>query len=140
MSFGYSIGDFIAGANLTYQVIHALSSSRGACIEYQEAINELGCMQQAFLQVGHLKQSHSICPATTNAVSYLVISSMEIIGKFLERTKFYQRRLSENHSGRAGSWQKIGWTLFKKNELVQLKDTLHMKLHAVSVLLSTSQA
>ena len=140
MSFGYSVGDFISGANLTYQVIHALSSSTGTCIEYQEAINELGCMQQTFLQVGHLKQSQSLCPATINAVSHLVISSVEIIGKFLERTKLYQRRLSDNRGGMAGSWQKVGWTLFKKDELMRLRDTLHVRLNAVNVLLSTAQA
>ena len=140
MSFGYSIGDLMAGANLTYRVIHALTSSTGASDEYQEAINELGCMQQTFLQVGHLKRSHAVCQATINAVSHLVISSIETIGKFLEKIKLYQRRLSENYGGMAGSWQKVGWTLFKKEELMRLRDTLHVRLNAVNVLLSAARA
>jgi hypothetical protein len=45
MSFGYGIGDFIAGANLSYRLIRALSESQGASMEYQEAIAEISSLQ-----------------------------------------------------------------------------------------------
>jgi hypothetical protein len=80
MSFGYSIGDFFAGANLSYQLIKALSGTRGACIEYQEAIAELGCLQQTFLQVGRMTTNPNLSPATINAASHIVLSSMSLIG------------------------------------------------------------
>ncbi|KFY85218.1 hypothetical protein V500_08610 [Pseudogymnoascus sp. VKM F-4518 (FW-2643)] len=84
MSFGYSIGDFIAGANLSYRLLQALSSSQGPSQEYQEALIEIGAIHQAFLQ-------------------------------------------------------KMGWVLFKKDELRALKDALHLNLNSISVLLATAQ-
>jgi hypothetical protein len=37
------------------------------------------------------------------------------------------------------SWQKVGWALFKKEELKDLKDRLHVKLSSISVLLQTAK-
>ncbi|KFZ17800.1 hypothetical protein V502_04399 [Pseudogymnoascus sp. VKM F-4520 (FW-2644)] len=84
MSFGYTIGDFIAGANLSYRLLQALPSSQGPSQEYQEALIEIGAIHQAFLQ-------------------------------------------------------KMGWVLFKKDELRALKDALHLNLNSISVLLATAQ-
>ena len=138
MSFGYSVGDFIAGANLSYQLIKALSGTQGSCIEYQEAIIELGCIQQAFFQVGQMYSNPNLNSATLNAASHIVCSSIELIGGFLERTKEYRRALSGSNSENAmsRSWQKIGWTLFKREELRTLKDALSLRLSSISVLLA----
>ena len=57
MSFGYSVGDFIAGANLTYRLIRAFSETQGASHEYEEAIGELASLQQTFLQIGQAQPS-----------------------------------------------------------------------------------
>jgi hypothetical protein len=87
MSFGYSLGDFIAAANLSYQLIRVLSETKGACLEYQEAMMELGAMQQAFLQVSQMKHSDLLPRATTNSASHIVMSAIDIIADFLERSK-----------------------------------------------------
>lgn len=116
MSFGYSVGDFIAGANLTYQLIRVLSETNSACLACQEAMMELGAMQQAFLQVSQLKYSDMLSMATTNSASYIVMSAMDIITNFLERTKQYRKKLrnSDSATGIGGSWCKIGLLLFKE--------------------------
>lgn len=141
MSFGYSIGDFIAGANLSYQLIRALSGSQGASVEYQDALIELGCLQQTFLQVGRMTSNPNLTPATINAASHIVLSSIGLIGDFLEKTKRYRERLCGNNSANtlSDSWQKMGWVLFKKEELKTLKDTLHVKLSNISLLLATAK-
>jgi hypothetical protein len=141
MSFGYSIGDFFAGANLSYRLIKALSSTRGASIEYQEAIAELGCLQQTFLQVGRMTTHPNLSPATINAASHIVLSSMSLIGDFFERTKTYRERMCANgpRYGVSDSWQKMGWVLFKKEELIALTQALHVKLSNISLLLSTAK-
>ena len=141
MSFGYSVGDFIAGANLTYRLISALSETQGASMEYQEAIHELGSIQQTFFQVGQMKASSMLSQATINVASHIVISSLELIGNFLERTKKYRQRFCSN-SGTglvADSWRKMGWALFKREELESLRESLHRKLTAIGVLFSTAQ-
>ena len=80
-----------------------------------------------------------MCPATLNAISHFIIPSVEIIGKFLRRTKRYQRQLSESRYKTAVSWQKIGWTLFKKDELTRLRDTLRLRLNSIHLLLFVAQ-
>ena len=141
MSFGYSVGDFIAGANLTYRLISALSETQGASIEYQAAIHELGSIQQTFFQVGQMKASNILRQDTINAVSHIVISSLELIGSFLERTKKYRQRFCSNSGSGlvTDSWRKVGWALFKREELESLRKSLHRKLTAIGVLLSTAQ-
>lgn len=141
MSFGYSIGDFIAGANLSYRLLQALSSSRGPSQEYQEALIEIGAIHQAFLQVGRMTSNPTLSHATINAASCIVLSSMGIMDDFLEKTKGYRERLCGRASGNtvSDSWQKMGWVLFKKDELRALKDALHLNLNSISVLLATAQ-
>lgn len=141
MSFGFSPNDCFAGANLTYRLIRALSETRGASLEYQQAIEELGSIQQTFLQVSQMRASNVLSQATINAASHIVLSSMELIGVFLERTQKYKRKLCGHEgrsSGLATSWHKMGWALFKTEELKALRDALHLKLSAISVLLSSS--
>jgi hypothetical protein len=141
MSFGYSVGDFIAGANLSYQLIRALSETRGACIEYQEAILELGSIQQTFLQVGQMRPNHTLDRATINAAAHIVLSSLTLVGAFLKKTEKYRERLSGAGLGNtmSDSWQKMGWVLFQREELKSLKDALHLRLTNIGVLLSTAQ-
>ena len=133
MSFGYGIGDFIAGANLAHQLIRVMTETRGACAEYQEAMTELCAIQQAFIHVSQVGRSNVLAQATLNSASYIVMSSMDIIAKFLERTKHYQAKLSKSaSSGVSGSWSKVGWALFKEEELRALRDSLHCRLVAIN--------
>ena len=57
MSFGYSVGDVLAGANLSYRLLRVMMDSKGASGEYRDAILELGAMQQAFMQVSQMKRN-----------------------------------------------------------------------------------
>ncbi|CAM1504622.1 Fc.00g022130.m01.CDS01 [Cosmosporella sp. VM-42] len=139
MSFGYSVGDVIAGANLTYRLLRAMADTKGASVEYLEAMTELSGMQQAFLQLSQIKSHGMLPPATINAASHIVLSSMEIIAKFLERTREYQQQLSDPRStGFQNSWYKVGWTLYKSHELRTLRDSLHTRLTSLHVLLSAA--
>lgn len=141
MSFGFSAGDFIAGANLAYRLIRALSETQGATMEYQGVIQELGCVQQTFLHVGQMGSCNLFSEATINAMSFIVDSSKEIMVRFLEKTEKYRRSLSGNSmrsSLATDSWRKIGWSLFKKQELIDLRETLQTRLAAINVLVSTA--
>lgn len=140
MSFGFSAGDFVAGANLAYRLIRALSETQGATMEYQEAIQELGCIQQTFLHVGQMRASNLFCQATLNAISYIVHSSKKIMTRFLEKTEKYRQNLTGSGASSlvTSSWRKIGWSLYKKQELVDLKMSLRTRLMAISVLVATA--
>ncbi|KAM0354939.1 hypothetical protein ACHAPU_000779 [Fusarium lateritium] len=139
MSFGYSVGDVIAGANLTYRLIRIMSDTKGASEEYLEAMSELSAMQQAFLQISDIRSHKMVPAATVNAASFIVLSSMDVIPKFLERAKSYQRRLEDPRASTfQSSWYKVGWTLFKSHELHALRDDLHFKPMSVQLILSAA--
>lgn len=88
-----------------------------------------------------MRASNLFCQATLNAISYTVDSSREVMARFLEKTEKYRRSLSRNGlrtSLTRDSWRKIGWSLYKKQELVDLKTTLQTKLMAINILVSTA--
>ncbi|CEO59698.1 Putative Kinetoplast-associated protein kap [Penicillium brasilianum] len=142
MSFGFSVGDFLAGANLAYRLIRALSESRGSNMEYQEVIQELGCIQHTFLHVELISSRKVFSQATINAIAHILGSSMEVMERFLQQTEKYRKSLSRNggRSLAADSWRKIGWSLFQKEELISLRSTLQTRLTAVNILVSAANS
>jgi hypothetical protein len=107
---------------------------------------ELDSMQKAFRQVGQMTYSRIIPQATINSASYIVMSPMDVIANFLEPSKQYQKRLGGGQAGpvaAAGelansSWYKIGWALYKKDELRQLCETFRSRLCSDQVLLASA--
>jgi hypothetical protein len=110
-------------------------------MEYQQAMLELGAMQQVFLQIGHMRPNHTLSRATINAAAYIALSSVELIGGFLKKTEKYRERMGGCGSSNvgSGSWPKMGWVLFDKNELKELKDSLHWRLTNIAALFSTAE-
>ncbi|KAK8137565.1 hypothetical protein PG984_003058 [Apiospora sp. TS-2023a] len=142
MSFGYSVGDFVTGYNVTCQLVRILAGSRGACLEYQEATTELRAMEEIFLKVGDLVKSMLYPRDITNGVASISLSAIDVIDRFYERSKEYQDQLGQRRSDHEkatisfeSSWCKIGWTLFKKEELRALKTQLHERLTSINLLL-----
>lgn len=139
MSTDFSVGELIGAANLTYRLIKALHGSHDAGDEYRAAINELGCVQQALVRVSCLGSNKNFPRATFDSASCLVMGSMDIIESFLNRTKKYDRRLGSLGSpGFSQTWRKVGWTLFKAEEMKFLRDTLRTRLSALGILLAAA--
>jgi hypothetical protein len=137
MSFGYSIGDILAGGNLAYKLLRVMADTQCVTKEYREAMAELGAMQQAFMQVSQLQSHESLPQATVNSATFIVMSSLDMIEAFYLRTKEYQRQLSSpQNRGLQSSWQRVGWNLFKEPELRELRDTLHSRLSSINTLLT----
>ncbi|KAK0710430.1 hypothetical protein B0T21DRAFT_77654 [Apiosordaria backusii] len=140
MSFGYAIGDFIAGAVMAHKLIQLMTTSSDACTEYQEAMKELRLIQQAFITVSQLGETEVALPRhTVNSASFLIMSSMDIISRFLKRTEHLKKSLSTSGPPAiSDSWCKVGWALYGKEELRDLRDKLHNSLAALNLLFSAA--
>lgn len=140
MSFGFSAGDFISAATLTYKLIHALSDSSGSSIEYQQLIQDLSCVHRTLLQIDQMHQSHQLNQSTLHALAHQVDSTRKPIEDFLARTEKYRHSLTAGGSGNWGkdSWRKIGWSLHKKDEVRVLREVLQLRLLSINILLSTA--
>ncbi|KAH8589783.1 hypothetical protein B0O99DRAFT_319463 [Bisporella sp. PMI_857] len=141
MSFGYSIGDFIAGANLCYTFSKSISGTDCASEECREALTELGHLQHMFFQVGRWTTNPKLASETANAAAYLVISSIQLIRGFLDRTKELREKLLSGRGSNAFSdkFQRVNWALFKREEWKCLKDTLQEKRASISLLLDSAR-
>jgi hypothetical protein len=136
MSFGFSVGDLIGAANLTHRLIRALQGCNDAGDDYRVAIDELGCMQHAFMKVYDLEKNPKCSGATFRAAYSIVMGAMDIIQSFLVKTKKYDRRLGGlGPSSLAQNMRKVGWTLYKAEDMKKLRETLHARLSSLGVLL-----
>jgi hypothetical protein len=64
------------------------------------------------------------------------MGAIDIIQSFLDRTKKYEQRLGGlERSGSTSGWSKVGWTLFKAEDMKKLRETLQTRLPALSLLL-----
>ncbi|KAF8251319.1 hypothetical protein K440DRAFT_81113 [Wilcoxina mikolae CBS 423.85] len=138
MSFGFAIGDFIAAGQLVANVIGALNSSTGSSEDYQELLSELYSYQRALIEAEQICSipscSSQFHVATINAIAYSVSLSRKPIEIFLSKIKRYRGRLKNS------SWRKIGWALFKEDEVRELRDVLRMHIDCISLLVVTAGA
>ena len=140
MSFGFSAGDFIAAATLVSRLVIALSESSGSSHEYQQIIQDLASVHRTLLQVEQMKQANQLSQSAVNALKHEVDSARKPVEDFLGKTEKYRKALQAGGSGSGlkDSWRKIGWSLFKKEEIATLRDVLQVRLLSINVLLSTA--
>lgn len=69
-TFGFSVGDFLAGAELAIKLSKALSDSSGAGREYRELMAELNVIHKVLLQVDQLSTSNKLGKPTMNAIAF----------------------------------------------------------------------
>ncbi|TDL24240.1 hypothetical protein BD410DRAFT_786349 [Rickenella mellea] len=120
VTFG-SFGDIVTAAQLASQIVKALSDSCGSSVQYQELIEEVRSLS-ATLQMAY--------SAAMNCTSYPRAEDMRtvvdeitlckfVLARFLNRIHGYQKSLGKGGTG--NSWRKIGWSLFKTQEVVEMK-------------------
>ncbi|KAH6629597.1 hypothetical protein C7974DRAFT_189592 [Boeremia exigua] len=135
MSFGFSVGDLIGAANLTYRLIAALRENHDAGEEYRSAIDELGCYQTALMKVSYLGRNNNVPRDTFDAASHMVMQSMDMIQSYLDQTKKYDQKLGRDASGFRSGFRKVRWTLIKADDMKKLRDSLQRRNAGLQLLL-----
>lgn len=100
MSFGFSVGDILAGAQLAYTLGKSLSDTKGASSDYQELISQLHVVHKVLIQVDQLRAANQLAQATINALLFTINSSNEAIEKFLTQYETYEESLRQGGSGK----------------------------------------
>ena len=136
MSFGFSVGDFIAVTQLIADVIKSLRETGGAKSEYRELLRELDGLQCA---LSHLKSLSSRNPGQTlESIKYAALSCRKAIEDFLGKISKYDGSLAEqNTSGPIKrTAHKLRWTFGRKNEIQRLQSYLNIHIGTINMLLA----
>jgi len=141
MSFGFSVGDFIAISGLIRTLVDALDSDTGSRAQYSRLSDELKSLHGAFLAVQDvvqkLRRDEKSHASTINAITYEIECCRKLILGFTADTEKYRESLCHGGSSRKvkDAWRKISYKIFKEEDVFMLKDSLRRRVEAINLLL-----
>lgn len=131
MSFGFGVGDFLAAAEIAIKITTALRTSSGARDDYQSFIQELNGLELCLKSTHDALKNVKLPTSSVNALlkeGYECQKRLKELDKIIER---YRERLGGDKKSKwnirdamGSSWQKIGWSLFQKEEVSNLRARL----------------
>lgn len=92
MSFGFSIGDFLAVGKLVAEIITSLQDAGGAKSDYQELIRELECLGKVLRRLDELQAQNSNTKSL-ESIKYAALSCQRPLEDFLGKMKRYEDTL-----------------------------------------------
>jgi hypothetical protein len=141
-TFGFSIGDFIAGIGLLKDVIGAFSDTRGARKSYKDVTRELSSLQIALKGIEKLVVDPDLQSQHAALMEALDGCAM-CIEAFLLRISKFKRLVEDNDASKWSSnsfkknVQKIEWALGKKWDVEKFRKEIQVHTAAVVSLQST---
>jgi hypothetical protein len=137
MSFGFSVGDFVAVGELIARITSSLKDAGGAKSEYQELLRALETLEAALHRVDKLQPSGS---TSTNLVSikYTALSCRRPLEEFLARTRKYDKSLGlwAKESAIKSTVDKLRWTFRQRDGLSDLQTYLEIHVGTINILLA----
>ena len=137
MSFGFSIGDFIAVGTLIIDITNSLREADGSKLEYQELLRELESLQHALSHLDKLQLRDS--PSTTlDSIKYAALSCRRPLEDFLRKIQKYDRSLGvwSKRSQWKSATGKLQWAYGHKEEIQKLQSYLNIHIGTINLLLA----
>lgn len=128
--FGFSVGDFIAVAQLAMQIYQALNETKGARDHYRKTTELLRSLHVALISafaVFYYPLSGESCPDTSqlNGMRYELECCKRLMDDFwIDYSKYTQSFLDGRGNRFRDGWRKIKWTLFKREDVEILRKNL----------------
>ncbi|KAM7219471.1 hypothetical protein V8F06_005205 [Rhypophila decipiens] len=97
MSFGFSVGDFIAVGGVIADIVSSLKDSTGSKSDYQELIRELNALDRALKGLEKLQLTAS-SPGTVDSIKCAALSCRVPLEQFLTKIKKYEVTLGPRAS------------------------------------------
>ena len=125
MSFGFSIGDFLATIELVHDLAVALSNSRGSDVKFKGLIQELHNLERAMIEIKTLQ----VPPGLESQLWMVQQATSQVqtaITTFLQQNHVYIRYLG--HGSSSKWWKtvfyKIKWAVYKVDDVDELRASL----------------
>jgi len=110
MSFGFSVGDFLAVGQLVFKISASLNESTGSSAQYKELLLQFHCFKQLLNTVHNHIASSQFPPSAVRAITEHISQCKPLLRKFDTTTEKYKRTLSKKYSGNSikDAWMKLG--------------------------------
>jgi hypothetical protein len=92
MSFGFSVGDFLAVAKLIASITTSLKATGGSSSDYQELVRELTLLQRALTDIEHLTGPPVELPSI-NAIKCSALNCQYVLDEFAGKLRRYENSL-----------------------------------------------
>ena len=138
MSFGFSVGDFIAVGKLINDIVRCLQSVGGAKSEYQETIREFEIIDKALVHIDHLKAADEQMTAQLDYIKFAAISCRYPLQAFMTKMKEYDSSLgikSRMDMMRKAA-RKVRWSFGLSGDIKQLRMYLDTHVSTINMLLA----
>lgn len=136
MSFGFSVGDFLAVGKLIADITNSLRECSGSKSEYQELLRELESLDNALKHLDKLPTN--IASANLESIKYAALSCRRPLEQFLGKIQKYDRALGI--WGRANpiknTADKLRWAFKEKDEIKKLQSYLNIHIGTINILLA----
>ncbi|KAL0258651.1 hypothetical protein SLS55_006148 [Diplodia seriata] len=139
MSFGFSVGDFLTVGKLIADIIGSLSDAGGARSDYQDLLRELECLDQALRRLDKLSAAPPSSSQSLDSIKYAALSCRRPLEEFLAKIKGYDNSLGVYSKPGAvvkEKWDRVRWSMGKKEEVARLQNYLSVHVGTVNVLLA----
>ncbi|CAG8974010.1 hypothetical protein HYALB_00008559 [Hymenoscyphus albidus] len=155
-SFGFSIGDFIAGINLVIQITSALSAASESTASFGSLIAELYVLERALHGIKDLRSddgtlqgvdsiSNSPYSQELEALhrsSYFAASQCQkTIDRLLTKLKPFQGHLATNGKSKKWTqrWRKVRWAVLTEGEIEGYRAEIVGNVSAINLILNLIQ-
>ncbi|KAH7077365.1 hypothetical protein FB567DRAFT_608462, partial [Paraphoma chrysanthemicola] len=138
MSFGFSVGDFIAVGKLIGEITTSLQSVGGAKSEYQELIREFQSLDAALRHLDRPECDNTTGSQTLVSIKCAALSCRHPLEEFLAKVRKYERSLGpwSQSSTIKTATRKLGWTFGHSDEVKRLQTYLNVHIGTINILLA----
>ncbi|KAL9620375.1 MAG: hypothetical protein Q9160_005075 [Pyrenula sp. 1 TL-2023] len=132
MSFGFSVGDFIAVGKLVADIISCLRAANGSRSEYQELARELENLARLLNHIDHLASS-GVSSDALDSVKLTALNCRFPLEQLHTKIKKYEESLGLASHGRG--WKtvkgKIQWRMCEPEEIQKLQ--MYLSTHVATI-------
>jgi len=141
MSFGFSVGDFLAAGELIALVVSAFREAGGSAFQFQRLTLGLHSLSYSLEQVDRLEAAEGL-QATVEAIKATALSCQLPLHEFLGSIKKYDRSLGIGESAgiMKDVFSKVKWVASKKLEAaMKLQAEVSAYLGSIALLIGLYQ-
>ena len=137
MSFGFSVGDFIAAGKLIADITSCLKEVGGSKSEYHNVVLELECLHKTLVHLDRLQSRQGNSP-TADSIKYAALSCRRPLEEFLAKLQPYEASLGARATGSA--WKapidKVRFRLGGSDEIRRIQSYLSVHVGTINILLA----